>query len=104
FQAEDGIRDKLVTGVQTCALPICDELIRNPDIRFTSLEITGSETGSRLATQRELREMLLGLDFLRAHRVYVAHSQGRLYFTYAGGSVFSDPPPQPPTPTAKPGD
>src|SRR5205823_7618469 len=25
FQAEDGIRDKLVTGVQTCALPICVE-------------------------------------------------------------------------------
>src|SRR2546425_6293844 len=26
FQAEDGIRDKLVTGVQTCALPIYDLL------------------------------------------------------------------------------
>src|SRR2546425_12342936 len=26
FQAEDGIRDKLVTGVQTCALPILDRL------------------------------------------------------------------------------
>src|SRR5205823_11468094 len=25
FQAEDGIRDKLVTGVQTCALPIFNE-------------------------------------------------------------------------------
>src|SRR5205823_11859167 len=25
FQAEDGIRDKLVTGVQTCALPILRE-------------------------------------------------------------------------------
>src|SRR5205823_4617280 len=25
FQAEDGIRDKLVTGVQTCALPISDD-------------------------------------------------------------------------------
>src|SRR5205823_2510295 len=25
FQAEDGIRDKLVTGVQTCALPICSK-------------------------------------------------------------------------------
>jgi len=24
FQAEDGIRDRDVTGVQTCALPICD--------------------------------------------------------------------------------
>mgnify|MGYP007064279546 CR=1 FL=1 len=27
FQAEDGIRDKLVTGVQTCALPIFYNLI-----------------------------------------------------------------------------
>src|SRR2546425_6368780 len=26
FQAEDGIRDKLVTGVQTCALPISKSL------------------------------------------------------------------------------
>ena len=26
FQAEDGIRDRLVTGVQTCALPILDKL------------------------------------------------------------------------------
>src|SRR3989441_5923793 len=25
FQAEDGIRDKLVTGVQTCALPISNK-------------------------------------------------------------------------------
>src|SRR5260370_5949033 len=25
FQAEDGIRDSSVTGVQTCALPICSE-------------------------------------------------------------------------------
>src|SRR3989441_7689136 len=28
FQAEDGIRDKLVTGVQTCALPISAEVAR----------------------------------------------------------------------------
>ena len=27
FQAEDGIRDDLVTGVQTCALPICPFLL-----------------------------------------------------------------------------
>src|SRR5256885_16918914 len=25
FQAEDGIRDYKVTGVQTCALPICED-------------------------------------------------------------------------------
>src|SRR5258708_15157792 len=28
FQAEDGIRDDLVTGVQTCALPICPRSAR----------------------------------------------------------------------------
>src|SRR5690606_40085656 len=28
FQAEDGIRDFHVTGVQTCALPICPFILR----------------------------------------------------------------------------
>src|SRR2546430_6485034 len=28
FQAEDGIRDLTVTGVQTCALPICVAAVR----------------------------------------------------------------------------
>mgnify|MGYP006982484037 CR=1 FL=1 len=33
FQAEDGIRDRLVTGVQTCALPISQEISElNPQI------------------------------------------------------------------------
>ncbi|HET7365592.1 MAG TPA: retroviral-like aspartic protease family protein [Burkholderiales bacterium] len=68
------------------------EIIRNPDIMFTDLQVDmGAETGSRLTTRRELADMLLGLDFLRAHRVYVAHSQGKLYFTYSGGPVFSTP-------------
>src|SRR2546423_4373101 len=31
FQAEDGIRDKLVTGVQTCALPISLSIIVRTD-------------------------------------------------------------------------
>src|SRR5690606_40287011 len=30
FQAEDGIRDFHVTGVQTCALPIYDEAVTDP--------------------------------------------------------------------------
>ena len=33
FQAEDGIRDHCVTGVQTCALPIC----------FAQLHVLNSE-------------------------------------------------------------
>src|SRR5687767_15506466 len=35
FQAEDGIRDKLVTGVQTCALPICGDVEARGEVRLT---------------------------------------------------------------------
>src|SRR5437867_8965302 len=31
FQAEDGIRDRTVTGVQTCALPISARRVRRRD-------------------------------------------------------------------------
>ena len=34
FQAEDGIRDWSVTGVQTCALPICFQAIELVDLRL----------------------------------------------------------------------
>jgi predicted aspartyl protease len=34
-------------------------------------------------------DMLLGVDFLRAHRVLFAMSQQRLYISYVGGSVFA---------------
>src|SRR5260370_19913735 len=37
-QAEDGIRDSSVTGVQTCALPISMKLERTPAIRAQAPE------------------------------------------------------------------
>src|SRR5687767_15596673 len=37
FQAEDGIRDKLVTGVQTCALPISAA-----GTSYDQVEVTGA--------------------------------------------------------------
>jgi len=33
--------------------------------------------------------MLLGDDFFLSHRIYVAYSQGKLYFTYNGGPLFN---------------
>ena len=33
--------------------------------------------------------MLIGADFFLSHRVYVANSQRKLYFTYNGGPVFN---------------
>jgi hypothetical protein len=55
------------------------EVIRNPRIRFADLSQHTADTET---------EMLLGADFLRAHRVLIARSQRKMYFTYAGGTVF----------------
>jgi predicted aspartyl protease len=38
-----------------------------------------------------LAQMLLGMDFLRAHRLLVSHSQRKIYFTSNGGAVFQQP-------------
>src|SRR3712207_8665151 len=37
FQAEDGIRDIGVTGVQTCALPICN-MKHSPFVKITNIK------------------------------------------------------------------
>ena len=33
--------------------------------------------------------MLLGLDFILAHHMFIANSEGKLFFTYNGGRVFA---------------
>jgi predicted aspartyl protease len=70
---------------------IGNERIRNPRIRFADLwrDVTYTETGSRLPQRIAGHpDLLLGSDFLRAHRVLVSRSQRKMYFTYAGGTVF----------------
>ncbi|HXF77285.1 MAG TPA: aspartyl protease family protein [Usitatibacter sp.] len=37
---------------------------------------------------RRVPEMILGSDFLRAHRVLIARSQRKVYFSYTGGRIF----------------
>lgn len=55
-------------------MKIGDEEIRNARLRFGDLGVV---------------DMLLGDDFFLSHRVYVANSQHKLYFTYNGGPVFA---------------
>src|SRR3989441_7054007 len=55
FQAEDGIRDKLVTGVQTCALPISSQgRAREP------LELAGLGRGGGPGADRRRRAPTTG--------------------------------------------
>jgi tetratricopeptide (TPR) repeat protein len=53
-----------------------DEEIHNARLRFGG--IGGVDT-----------DMLIGADFFLSHRVYLATSQHKLYFTYNGGPVFN---------------
>src|SRR5690606_40563578 len=46
FQAEDGIRGFHVTGVQTCALPICVDVPTSVSSLLTILHICKSGSGS----------------------------------------------------------
>ena len=54
---------------------IGDEEIQHAELRFGDIDLSGAD-------------MLIGADFFLSHRVYVASSQNRLYFTYNGGPVF----------------
>src|SRR5207244_8625875 len=66
FQAEDGIRDDLVTGVQTCALPICPGRggHRGPQRSGARriLVTEGALQGADRVGHREHAPQLLGVD------------------------------------------
>src|SRR2546425_2460612 len=68
FQAEDGIRDKLVTGVQTCALPIC--------VAATDRTDGGAETAER---RRALQLALLELTPDQREVFVLKHVEGLSY-------------------------
>jgi len=52
-----------------------DEEILHARLRFGDIFLPGAD-------------MLIGADFFLSHRIYVASSQRKLYFTYNGGPVF----------------
>src|SRR5699024_12014622 len=50
FQAEDGIRDRNVTGVQTCALPICKGAQHLEQVRdFNQLKMLRAFAGNQMS-------------------------------------------------------
>ncbi len=55
---------------------IGQEEIRNTRIRIGDIELSSAD-------------MLIGADFFLSHRIFVANSQRKLYFTYNGGPVFN---------------
>jgi tetratricopeptide (TPR) repeat protein len=62
--------------VPIAGFKIGEEEIRNTRIRIGDIELPDAD-------------MLVGADFFLSHRIYVANSQKKLYFTYNGGPVFN---------------
>src|SRR3989441_11088980 len=63
FQAEDGIRDKLVTGVQTCALPICGSV--EEEVASLHAAKTKGNRPMRIVTKGTLRSCSMGSPLQR---------------------------------------
>ncbi len=81
-----------INGVDGRALriwsaPIASFEIGGEQIRHTRLFIVDADLGGSEAAGGV--DMLLGADFFLSHRVYVANSQHKVYFTYTGGTVFT---------------
>src|SRR5437763_2214082 len=77
FQAEDGIRDTSVTGVQTCALPIWIFGVRRREVvRFQDFPLVGiSEAlSSRVALANHVKRFRL---FHLIKRAFLAGEIGR---------------------------
>jgi tetratricopeptide (TPR) repeat protein/predicted aspartyl protease len=73
---------------------IGDEEVKRTKLRFADVSFADVD-------------MLIGTDFFLSHRIYVASSQRKLYFTYNGGPVFnltarSAGLPEPPVPAGNP--
>jgi tetratricopeptide (TPR) repeat protein/predicted aspartyl protease len=66
--------------VKTWIAPFPSFRIGEEEVRNTHLRIGAMSLGDS--------DMLVGADFFLSHRVYVANSQAKLYFTYNGGPVF----------------
>src|SRR5256885_15531894 len=78
FQAEDGIRDYKVTGVQTCALPISATALRRMNPDFVSVTYgAGGTTRDRTAQVSTLLKAELGFTVM-PHLTCVGHSRVEL--------------------------
>src|SRR5207245_7470851 len=111
FQAEDGIRDATVTGVQTCALPICQlDVATNLNVKLTHALDThlhndyvsgcrelAADVGANVSALEVGADLEIGGITIRAihtpghtpdHKAYLLGEGGRHRALFSGGAVM----------------
>jgi predicted aspartyl protease len=72
-------------------LSVAQETVQNVKLNIADLFSRNLETSTGSAIPQSVMDtpgMLIGADFFQAHHVYIARSQGKIYFTYNGGPIF----------------
>jgi len=69
-------------------LSLDQEVMKGGEVRYQRFPEPKSTTGSFVDKETAAQELLLGVDFLRAHHVLLSYSQKKVYFTYVGGPAF----------------
>ena len=82
----------------SCAGGLGADAVRQWVARFDSVVVAGetvrdghiniADVPAEWAYSREGFDLILGADFLRAHRIYISRYQQKVYFSYTGGQVF----------------
>src|SRR5437763_16944694 len=91
FQAEDGIRDTSVTGVQTCALPILDDAVGLVVMRQEVVATAAVESELQDAHARQLelaaKRVDVGRDHAEVLQIGRASCRERVEDAEAGGGL-----------------
>jgi Aspartyl protease len=75
---------------QVDTFAIGNETIRNAKLQISEMEANDrtDRLGSHMPVQISRWDVIIGADFLRAHRVLISPETHKVYFTYTSGPVF----------------
>ncbi len=64
---------------------LAGEAVKNVTLRFADMFDHENDFSSLRGTG-----LILGVDFIKSHRLLISHSQDKIYFTFNGGRIFAD--------------
>jgi hypothetical protein len=86
-----GLKTLETSHARFSSITVGQETVQHPELTVADVFANVREVhlGSLIEqTWFQEPDIVVGADFFRAHRVYIANSQGKIYFTYLGGVPY----------------